>query len=152
MKIFKQFFSSLIILLLIFSCSLPRVYEVVVSQGNLIDEDMMEKLEVGMTESQVKYVLGSPLIIDTFAPNRWDYYTSVTQGNKKFTEKKITLYFLECKFRLLNLIHIKEGRLDLRQCHENLLHQNLYLIHFLFFLLNLRISFGQFYKLRLVLA
>ena len=97
MKIFKQFFSSLIILLLIFSCSLPRVYEVVVSQGNLIDEDMMEKLEVGMTESQVKYVLGSPLIEDTFTPNRWDYYTSVTQGNKKFTEKKITLYFEDKK-------------------------------------------------------
>ena len=97
MKIFKQFFSSLIILLLIFSCSLPRVYEVVVSQGNLIDEDMMEKLEIGMTESQVKYVLGSPLITDTFTPNRWDYYTSVTQGNKKFTEKKITLYFEDKK-------------------------------------------------------
>ena len=97
MKIFKQFFSSLIILLLIFSCSLPRVYEVVISQGNLIDEDMMEKLEVGMTESQVKYVLGSPLIADTFTPNRWDYYTSVTQGNKKFTEKKITLYFEDKK-------------------------------------------------------
>ena len=97
MKIFKQFFSSLIILLLIFSCSLPRVYEVVVSQGNLIDEDMMKKLEVGMTESQVKYVLGSPLIADTFTPNRWDYYTSVTQGNKKFTEKKITLYFEDKK-------------------------------------------------------
>ena len=97
MKILKQFFSSLIILLLIFSCSLPRVYEVVISQGNLIDEDMMEKLEVGMTESQVKYVLGSPLIADTFTPNRWDYYTSVTQGNKKFTEKKITLYFEDKK-------------------------------------------------------
>ena len=97
MKIFKQFFSYLIILLLIFSCSLPRVYEVVVSQGNLIDEDMMEKLEIGMTESQVKYVLGSPLISDTFTPNRWDYYTSVTQGNKKFTEKKITLYFEDKK-------------------------------------------------------
>ena len=69
----------------------------VVSQGNLIDEDMMEKLEVGMTESQVKYVLGSPLIADTFTPNRWDYYTSVTQGNKKFTEKKITLYFEDKK-------------------------------------------------------
>ena len=97
MKIFKQFFSSLFILLLIFSCSLPRVYEVVVSQGNLTDEDMMEKLEVGMTESQVKYVLGSPLIADTFTPNRWDYYTSVAQGNKKFTEKKITLYFEDKK-------------------------------------------------------
>ena len=97
MKTLKQFSSSLLILFLVFSCSIPRVYEVVVSQGNLIDQDMMEKLEIGMTESQVKYVLGSPLITDTFTPNRWDYYTSVTQGNKKFTEKKITLYFEDKK-------------------------------------------------------
>jgi len=97
MKTLKQFSSSLLILFLVFSCSLPRVYEVVVSQGNLIDQDMMEKLEIGMTESQVKYVLGSPLITDTFTPNRWDYYTSVTQGNKKFTEKKLTLYFEDKK-------------------------------------------------------
>ena len=97
MKTLKQFSSSLLILFLVFSCSLPRVYEVVVSQGNLIDLDMMEKLEIGMTESQVKYVLGSPLITDTFTPNRWDYYTSVTQGDKKFTEKKLTLYFEDKK-------------------------------------------------------
>ena len=97
MKTLKQFSSSLLILFLVFSCSLPRVYQVVVSQGNLIDQDMMEKLEIGMTESQVKYVLGSPLITDTFTPNRWDYYTSVTQGDKKFTEKKLTLYFEDKK-------------------------------------------------------
>ena len=97
MKTLKQFSSSLLILFLVFSCSLPRVYEVVVSQGNLIDQDMMEKLEIGMTESQVKYVLGSPLITDTFTPNRWDYYTSVTQGDKKFTEKKLALYFEDKK-------------------------------------------------------
>jgi len=97
MKTLKQFSSSLLILFLVFSCSIPRVYEVVVSQGNLIDLDMMEKLEIGMTESQVKYVLGSPLITDTFTPNRWDYYTSVTQGDKKFTEKKLTLYFEDKK-------------------------------------------------------
>ena len=77
MQIFKQFLSSLIILLLVMSCSLPRVYEVVISQGSLIDEEMMEKLEVGMTESQVKYVLGSPLPLRTHStPDRWDYYTS----------------------------------------------------------------------------
>ena len=97
MKILKQFSSSFVILLLVFSCSLPRVYEVVISQGSLIDEDMMEKLEVGMNESQVRYVLGSPSITDTFTPDRWDYYTSVTQGERKFTEKKITLYFEDQK-------------------------------------------------------
>ena len=54
---------------------------------------MLEKLEVGMTESQVKYILGTPLISDTFHPDRWDYYTSIIQGNEVFTETKITLYF-----------------------------------------------------------
>jgi outer membrane protein assembly factor BamE len=97
MKIFKQFLGTLIMLLLVMGCSLPRVYEVVISQGSLIDEEMMEKLEVGMTESQVKYVLGSPSITDTFSPDRWDYYTSITQGDRTFTEKKITLYFEEKK-------------------------------------------------------
>jgi outer membrane protein assembly factor BamE len=89
----KKILYTFLILFLTNSCSLPRVYELVVSQGNLIDEEMMVKLEIGMTESQVKYVLGSPLITDTFTPDRWDYYTSVTQGEKKFTEKKLTLYF-----------------------------------------------------------
>ena len=97
MKIFKKSFNYLLTLLLISSCSIPRVYEVIVSQGNIIDEDMIEKLEVGMTESQVNYVLGSPLIVDTFTPDRWNYYTSVAQGEKKFTEKKVTLYFEDKK-------------------------------------------------------
>jgi len=79
--------------ILIASCSVPKTYEVVIAQGNLIDQDMIDKLEVGMTESQVKFVMGSPLISDTFSPNRWDYFTSVTQGSETFTEQKITLYF-----------------------------------------------------------
>ena len=97
MKIIKKILITISFLLLTSTCSLPRVYEVVVSQGNLIDEDMMGKLEIGMTESQAKYILGSPLITDTFTPNRWDYYTAVTQGKKKFTENKVTLYFEDKK-------------------------------------------------------
>ncbi len=58
---------------------------------------MIDKLEVGMTESPVIFVMGSPLISDTFHPNRWDYFTSVTQCSETFTEQKITLYFEENK-------------------------------------------------------
>ena len=97
MTILKKSLTGLLLLMLTCSCTLPRIYEVIVSQGNIIDDDMIEKLEVGMTESQVNYVLGSPLIIDTFTPNRWNYYTSVSQGEKKFTEKKVTLHFEDQK-------------------------------------------------------
>ena len=75
------------------SCSFPEMYKVVISQGNLVDQEMIDKLEVGMTESQVKFVMGTPLISDTFYPNRWDYFTSVTQGETIYTNQKITLLF-----------------------------------------------------------
>lgn len=83
----------LITVLLLANCSVPRIFQVVISQGNLVDQEMLDKLEVGMTESQVKFVMGTPLISDTFSPNRWDYFTSVTQGETIYTEQKITLFF-----------------------------------------------------------
>ena len=58
---------------------------------------MIDKLEIGMTESQVRFVMGSPLISDTFYPERWDYFTSVTQGEMIYTNQKITLLFEESK-------------------------------------------------------
>ena len=97
MKIKLKNFTALFICVFIANCSLPKTYEVVIAQGNLVDQEMIDKLEVGMTESQVKFVMGSPLISDTFYPNRWDYFTSVTQGSETFTEQKITLYFVENK-------------------------------------------------------
>ena len=78
-------------------CSIPRMYKVVVSQGNLVDQEMLGKLEIGMTESQVKFVMGTPLISDTFYPNRWDYFTTVTQGDSVYTQQKIILFFDENK-------------------------------------------------------
>ncbi len=78
-------------------CSIPRMYKVVVSQGNLVDQEMLDKLEIGMTESQVKFVMGTPLISDTFYPNRWDYFTTVTQGDNVYTQQKIILFFDENK-------------------------------------------------------
>ena len=84
MKLRKKYL-YLLFVVLFFGCSMPKIFQVVVNQGNLVDEKMLEKLEIGMTESQVKYVLGTPLITDTFNANRWDYYTSVSQGRKIYT-------------------------------------------------------------------
>lgn len=97
MKKNLSFLKIIPLLLLISGCSIPKIYQVVISQGNLVDQEMLDKLEVGMTESQVKFVMGTPLISDTFYPNRWDYFTSVTQGDKTYTNQKITLFFEENK-------------------------------------------------------
>ncbi|HJL96171.1 MAG: hypothetical protein CMD53_01895 [Gammaproteobacteria bacterium] len=97
MRLISNIIIIAVLTIFISSCSLPKVYQVVISQGNLVDQEMIDKLEVGMTESQVKFVMGSPLISDTFYPERWDYYTSVIQGSTKFTEQKITLFFEDNK-------------------------------------------------------
>ena len=97
MKIKLSIIGLLILTLFATSCSIPKMYKVVVSQGNLVDQEMIDKLEIGMTESQVKFVMGTPLISDTFFPNRWDYFTTVTQGENVYTEQKIVLFFEENK-------------------------------------------------------
>ena len=85
MNINLKVITLLLSILLLSSCSIPRIFQVVISQGNLVDQEMLDKLEIGMTESQVKFVMGTPLISDTFYPNRWDYFTSVTQGENSYT-------------------------------------------------------------------
>lgn len=97
MNINLKVITLLLPILLLSSCSIPRIFQVVISQGNLVDQEMLDKLEIGMTESQVKFVMGTPLISDTFYPNRWDYFTSVTQGENSYTNQKITLYFKDNK-------------------------------------------------------
>jgi len=97
MNINLKAITLLLSVLLLSSCSIPRIFQVVISQGNLVDQEMLDKLEIGMTESQVKFVMGTPLISDTFYPNRWDYFTSVTQGENSYTNQKITLYFKDNK-------------------------------------------------------
>ena len=76
-------FRIVILSLLLSACS-PAAFitphKVDVQQGNVVTEDMLDKLQPGMTKSQVRFVLGTPLIADAFHADRWDY---VYRFNKK---------------------------------------------------------------------
>ena len=72
---------------------IPGVYRIDVQQGNDINQDMLNQLEQGMTKNQVAYVMGTPLIIDTFHPDRWDYIYSMHPGNGEREQRRITVYF-----------------------------------------------------------
>jgi outer membrane protein assembly factor BamE len=89
-KIFK-----LLILLLIAGCSsVPSLlYKIDVQQGNVITQEMVEKLKPGMTKSQVRFVLGSALIGDVFHKNRWDYVYRLVQQGVLIEEYKLTVFF-----------------------------------------------------------
>lgn len=79
----------------------PGVYKIVIQQGNVITQEMIDKLEPGMTRRQVRFVMGTPLIDDPFASDRWDYFYSYTNQKGKVFTRNVTVIFLDDKLEHL---------------------------------------------------
>lgn len=62
------------------ACNALKVYTIDLPQGNPITQSDAQKLKLGMTPAQVRYLLGSPMITDTFNANRWDYVYRLRAG------------------------------------------------------------------------
>ncbi|KAA0691316.1 outer membrane protein assembly factor BamE [Halopseudomonas laoshanensis] len=74
-------------------CSFPGVYKIDVQQGNVVTQEMVDQLRPGMTTRQVRFIMGTPLVEDTFHPNRWDYIYSMQAGHQERTQERISLNF-----------------------------------------------------------
>jgi outer membrane protein assembly factor BamE len=77
------------------SCGL--VHKIDVQQGNYVTEDRVARLKNGMTRTEVKQLLGTPLLTDAFHANRWDYYFSNVKGGKAEDRKRLTVFFQDDK-------------------------------------------------------
>ena len=94
----KQLASTFFILLIsisISSCSSLSPYKVPVLQGNIIEDEDVDKLVIGQTKDQVQFILGTAVIKDPFHESRWDYINSVQIGDEVVTEKRLTVFFDE---------------------------------------------------------
>jgi len=78
-------------LLLLSACS---VHKIDIQQGNVITQEMFEKLKVGMDKARVELTLGAPLIVDPFRRERWDYVYIYEAGNTdEHQSAHLTVYF-----------------------------------------------------------
>ncbi|HEU0283396.1 MAG TPA: outer membrane protein assembly factor BamE, partial [Gallionella sp.] len=68
-------------------------YKMDIRQGNYITAEMREKLKLGMSKHQVRYVLGTPMVSDVFHGNRWDYVYRLAQRGEVVEKQRLTLYF-----------------------------------------------------------
>ena len=94
----KQLASAFFISIFVISmsaCSSLSPYKVPVLQGNIFEDEDLEKLKEGLTKEQVQYIFGTALIQDPFRDSRWDYFNSVTVGEKVIAENKLIIYFNE---------------------------------------------------------
>jgi len=67
------------------------VYRPDIQQGNLLTMEDIRKVEVGMSRSQVRFLLGTPMVSDPFAPDRWDYVYRMQYGRERAV---ITAHFV----------------------------------------------------------
>ena len=71
----------------------PGVYRIDIEQGNIVTEEMAEQLKPGMSRRQVRFILGTPLVEDTFNESRWDYLYVKRNGLDVLSESRLTVVF-----------------------------------------------------------
>lgn len=86
----------LIVPVLLSGCFLVP-HKIDVQQGNYFDQQMVSKLKSGMTRSQVRFILGTPLVADPFHPNRWDYVYMNGKAGDVSRERRLTVVFEDDK-------------------------------------------------------
>ena len=95
----KRYLITSIFIALISGCStidrlsFPAVHKIEIQQGNLITDEMVDLLRPGLTQRQVQYVMGTPLVVDTFNPNHWDYVYQYRFGDGTIEERKLRVIF-----------------------------------------------------------
>lgn len=91
--------TSIIAIALSVSACSSWVYRIDIPQGNYLEQKSIDKIQVGMTKEQVKFILGSPVLIDSFDDNTWNYLYRFKSGrsDKLNIQKSFTIKFLEDK-------------------------------------------------------
>ena len=70
-----------------------KPFKMDIQQGNVVTSKMLMQLRPGMTRSQVRYIMGTPLIVDSFRDNRWDYFYEMRQQGQVVEKRRVILDF-----------------------------------------------------------
>ena len=87
--------TALVIALLSIAIASGCVYRQNISQGNLIKEEDLDQVRVEMTRSQVRFLLGTPMVDDPFHADRWDYVYYLKVGRQDASAKRWVSIFFE---------------------------------------------------------
>jgi len=96
-KVIKMRIFLLVLSLLVTACSssLPSIkpYKMPIQQGNVVTSKMMMQLKPGMTKTQVRFVMGTPLISDSFHKDQWDYFYQMEKDGAIIEKRRVILMF-----------------------------------------------------------
>jgi outer membrane protein assembly factor BamE len=96
-------FKTLLIVVLLQGCQggvMPALplgplapYRMDIQQGNVVTQEMIDKIKPGMTRSQVRFALGTPLVVDAFHQDRWDYVYFFQKAGTVVEQRRIAVFF-----------------------------------------------------------
>jgi outer membrane protein assembly factor BamE len=90
----RRFLILMTSVLLISGCTqFPGVYKLDIPQGNVISQEAVNQLKPGMTPRQVQFIMGTPIVEDTFNADRWDYIYTMKKPGQTPTLSRVTILF-----------------------------------------------------------
>src|ERR1700722_3624169 len=99
MKLFQWVLVGMAVTALATGC----VYRINIQQGNFLDQAAVDQVKPGMTRSQIRYLLGTPMVADSFNKERWDYIYYLKKGRSRHVDsRRVTVYFDDDKVTKLD--------------------------------------------------
>ena len=91
----RQLLIPALLLSLLAGCSSVNIgpHRIDVQQGNALDQENVARLKPGLNRSQVRFLLGTPLVVDPFRNDRWDYVYVHHKAGRLAEQKRVTLFF-----------------------------------------------------------
>ena len=83
----------LAVLLLIPLTACNIVYKLPTRQGNVIEQKEIDKVKLGMTRDQVRFILGTPIAASPLRDDRWDYFGYYRPPRGAARSRTVSLYF-----------------------------------------------------------
>ncbi|MDM8560169.1 outer membrane protein assembly factor BamE [Candidatus Parabeggiatoa sp. HSG14] len=71
------------------------MHKVDVQQGNIVTQEMLDQLELDMHAKKVRFIMGTPMMVDAFHQQRWDYIYSIQPGGNERKQRHLSLFFDE---------------------------------------------------------
>jgi outer membrane protein assembly factor BamE len=85
------------------------VYRPDIQQGNYLESKTVDQLQVGMTRTQVRYLLGTPMVPDVFDKDRWDYLFYFRHGRHPYAQRQVIVHFKDDKVASFDTVNMGIG-------------------------------------------